>query len=148
MRLRSHRLVRVPKLTTVHHQKRAKLTMEQSQRFLLYHVDAWVWEHRLHGELMAPGCTMGSQWGQYDALGPRQCSAAKPRVLAFVLIVPKHCCRQSTPLQWQSYCLMEVASFSRTAKIVQEYDKKFMVLTWAPNSPGLSLNKQNSSSAL
>ena len=74
MGLRIRRLVRVPMITPVHRRKRLQWehehrnwTLEQWKKvawsdeshFLLDHVDGRVRVHRLPGEVMAPGCTVG-----------------------------------------------------------------------------------------
>ena len=75
MGLRSCRPVRVPMTTPVHHRKRLQgarerwnWTLEQWKKvawsdescFLLDHVDGRVRVRRLPGEVMAPGCTVGT----------------------------------------------------------------------------------------
>ena len=119
MGLHSCRPVRVPLLTSVHRRKCQQLahehqncTMVQWKKvawsdescFLLHHVNGWVCVHRLLGEHMAPGCTVGRRQASRGSvmLWPVLCSknlwSCHPCGCYFdTYHLPKHCRIPCTP---------------------------------------------------
>ncbi|KAK3553071.1 hypothetical protein QTP86_031172 [Hemibagrus guttatus] len=78
-----------------------KVAWSDESRFLLNHVDGRVHVHRLPGEHVASGCTMGSRRRQCHALGNvmlGNLGSCHPCGYYFdTYHLPKHCCRPCTP---------------------------------------------------
>ncbi|KAJ8417445.1 hypothetical protein AAFF_G00286720 [Aldrovandia affinis] len=169
MGLHSHRPVRVPMLTPVHRRKRLhwaperqNWTMEQwkkvgwseESRFLLHHVDGRVRVHRLPGEEMAPGYTMGRKqagggsvmlWAMFcwETLGPGiHVDVTLTRTTYLNIVANQVHPFMATVFPDSSGLFQQDNAPCHTAKIVKEWfeghDKEFKVLTWPPNSPDLN----------
>ena len=98
----------------------------------LTHIDGRVGVRCLHGEHIAPGCTMTRRRRQCDALGNVLLGNLGSYFETYHL--PKHCRRPWT------CSLMAVASFSRIMcrATKQKWFNEFEVLPWPPNSTDIT----------
>ncbi|KAK3516948.1 hypothetical protein QTP70_028239, partial [Hemibagrus guttatus] len=143
-----------------------KVAWSDETCFLFHHMDGRVCVHRLPGEHMAPGCTMGRRqagggsvmlWAMFcwETLGPADHVDVTLTCTTYLCIVVEHVYPFMETVFPDGCGVFQQDNVAcPKAKIIQEWfdecNNQFEVLTWPPNSPDFNpikhlwdvLNKQ------